>query len=96
MSLDLDTKIVVEGDKMHVGRFQDCTPIAEYAKAMHREGYHGSNEMKFAGTIPYVFIEKYCNDKGVAFHEFMSNKEHIRAVLNDPALADFRIWKGRL
>ncbi len=92
----LQTKIHMDGDLMHVENVQDCTPIAEYAKARQREGLHGSSEMKLAGSIPLVMVEKYCNDNGITYPEWMSNKEHIRRMLQDPALAHFRIWNGRI
>ena len=96
MSYDLDTKIVVEDGALKVGRFQDCTPIAEFTKAKHRAGEFGSSDFKYAAKLPYVMIEAYCNNRGITFSDFMGGSEHIKAMLNDPALADFRVWKGRV
>jgi hypothetical protein len=93
---DLQTRIHVDGDSMTVENVQDCTPIAEYAKARNREGHHGSSEMRLAGSIPLVMVEKYCNDNGITYPEWSANKEHIRRMLQDPALAHFRIWPGRI
>ncbi|GJH31441.1 hypothetical protein CBA19CS91_01810 [Paraburkholderia hospita] len=84
-----------ETDTTAIERIQDCTPIAEHAKALHNAGIHGSSEVRHAAQIPFVLIERYCNDRGITFEEWMQNEEHIAAMLNDPALADFRIWKGR-
>lgn len=84
-----------DSDTIAIERVQDCTPIAEEAIALHNAGIHGSNEMRHAARIPNVMIEKYCNDKGITFAEWMQNEDHIRAMLNDPALAHFRIWKGK-
>jgi hypothetical protein len=92
----LQTKVHVQGDQMVVQNTQDCTPIAEYAKARQREGMHGSSEMRLAGSIPLVMVEKYCNDNGITYPEWSSNKEHIRRMLQDPALAHFRIWPGAI
>lgn len=88
------TIIEVSDGVLTAATVQDCDPIAEYTKALHNEGLHGSSDMKHAGFIPDVFIEKYCNDNGVTFHEFMANREHIRRVINDPALKAFRVWPG--
>jgi hypothetical protein len=85
-----------EGDSVTFERVQDCTAIAEYAQARHNEGHTGSKEMKFAGTLPAIFIEKYCNDNGILFSEWCGNPEHARRMLNDPALDHFRIWKGKI
>lgn len=73
---------------------QDCTPIAEWCKIQHNEGNHGSADMKFAMRIGPVMIEKYINETGITYEEFMSEECHIRAILNNPEYADFRIWKG--
>jgi hypothetical protein len=76
--------------------YQNCDAIAERAKAMHNAGITGSKDMKLAATIPEVFVTKYCNDKNITFGEFLKNKEHVRAMLQDPALAHFRVWKGAI
>jgi hypothetical protein len=91
---NIDTDISVKDDALTVHRQQDCTPIAEYCKSMQNEGYHGTGELKFAGKIPEVMVEKYCNDNHITFREFIQNKEHVRRVMNDPAMSHFRIWKG--
>jgi len=95
-ALDIGTKTSLHDGAMTVERFQDCTPIVEHTKALNREGFHGSSEMKHAAKIPYIIIERYCNDHNILFSEFMQNKEHMKRVLNDPALAAFRIWPGRV
>ena len=95
-ALDLQTKIAMQDGQMFVGRSQDCTAIAEYAKSRQREGHHGSSEMRFAASLPYVIVEKYCNDNHITFAEFMGNREHIKRICNDPDNAAFRIWPGRL
>lgn len=94
---DLQTKFHHDDDgRLVIENVQDCTPIAEYAKSRQREGLHGSSEMRLAGSIPLVMVEKYCNDNGITYPEWSGNKEHIRRMLQDPALAHFRIWPGKL
>lgn len=78
------------------GSVQDCTPIAEQAKAMHNEGFHGSSDMRLAARIPMIEIEKYLIKTGVSYAEFASSQEHKRRLVMDPANAHFRIWAGRL
>lgn len=90
------TRFHLDGEQMVTQRTQDCTPIAEHAQALHNEGLHGSSDFKHAAKIPLVFVEDYCNRNNLQLSEFMQNKEHIRRVVNDPALAHFRIWKGKL
>lgn len=92
----LDTTYKTEGDRLYVGRSQDCTQIAEYAKAAHNEGLHGSSEMRHAAKIPLVIVEKYCNDRGITFEEFMGSESHLKAVVENPDNKMFRIWPGKL
>lgn len=93
---DLGTQFHFHDGAMTVQRSQDCTAIAEDAKARSSSGLTGSSEMKHAARIPLVMVEKYCNDNKIEFSEFMQNNEHIRRVLNDPAMSHFRIWKGAI
>lgn len=92
----LQTRFHLDNDKLVTQRTQDCTVIAEHAQALHREGFHGSSDFKHAASIPAIFVEDYCNRNNLLFSEFMSNPEHIKRLANDPALAHFRIWKGKL
>jgi hypothetical protein len=93
---DLKTVLTLQGDALVAGTVQDCTPIVEQAKALNREGIHGSKEMRHAAKFPAVIVEKYCNDKGISFQQFLSEPVHCRTMLADPALRDFRIWDKRV
>ena len=95
-AFDIGTKLHVHDGNVTFERIQDCTPIHEQTQALHKEGLHGSGEMKHAARLPYVLVEKYCNDNGILFSEFMSNKVHVKRMLNDPSLAGFRVWKGQV
>jgi len=92
----MQTNLHAQGDKLVIENVQDCTPIAEYTKARQREGHHGSSEMRLAASLPLVMVEKYCNDNNISFTEWSANKEHIKRMLNDPALAHFRVWPGKV
>ena len=92
----MQTRIHVKDGQMVVASTQDCTAIAERCKAMHNAGDHGTSEMKYAGSIPDVFVNKYLTDNNVTFAQFIKEPEHVKRVLNDPAMAHFRVWKGQL
>lgn len=85
-------------DEIAVERRGDAKGVAELTKKMHNEGWGStpSGDMKYAASIPDVIIEKYCNDHQITFEELMSNPDHARRMLNDPDLAAFRVWKGRV
>lgn len=82
--------------KSFVGWEQDVTTNMEYAKALHNEGLHGSSDFKHAAHIPVIVVEKYCNDHNITYRDFMQSPDHLKRVLNDPALAYFRIWPGKV
>lgn len=78
---------------MVVERVQDCTPIVEHCRALATETEQ-RGEMRLAARLPDVVVERYCNDNGITFGEFVGNPEHVRRVCNDPALVAFRVWPG--
>lgn len=90
------TTVSLEDGALITGTTQDCTPIAERAKEMHNTGCVGSADMRLAASVPAVMVEAYLNRNGLLMSEFCGNPEHIKRLLNDPALAHFRIWKGAL
>lgn len=92
----MKTSLKEEEGRLIIGLSQDCTPIAEHAKALQNAGIHGTSEMRHAARIPQVIVEKYCNDRGITFREFMNDQTHVRRILNDPDNAMFRVWKGRV
>jgi hypothetical protein len=92
----IETRIHTHGNEVTFESIQDCTPILENTTRLHNEGAHGSSEMKHAARIPFVIIEKYCNDNNLLFSEFMGNPDHMKRICNDPSLSGFRIWKGQL
>lgn len=88
------TEIALEDGNLITGTIQDCDPILEDAKARHKAEMFGTSEMKHAARLPLVAVETYCNVNGITFDEWMANPAHIKRMLSDPALSDFRIWKG--
>lgn len=92
----MQTRIHVNDGVMTVASSQDCTAIAERCKRLHSEGIHGTPEMKYAGSIPDVFVNKYLTDNNITFAQFVKEPEHCRRILNDPAMTHFRVWKGRI
>jgi hypothetical protein len=92
----LTTSFAEYDGRVFVQQSQDCTPIAERAKALHNAGAHGSADMKHAATIPDVILEKYMNEHRVTYADLMNNPEHFRRICNDPDNKMFRIWPGRL
>lgn len=92
----MSTEIIIDNGDATFKSSQDCTKILEHTKRLHNEGIHGGDEMRHAARIPQVIVEQYLNQNGILFSEFMSNEVHIKRMLNDPALAGFRVWAGRV
>ncbi len=65
--------------------------VADYCKARQNEGLTGTKEMPVLAEFPAEIVEKYINDAGITFQEWMQNPEHVRRMLRDPALSAFRI-----
>jgi hypothetical protein len=87
---------VENDDGAQVVREQYVGDIRDYCIARHNEGHHGDKDMKLMASFPAVVIEHYCNVNGITFREWMNNPEHVKRMVNDPALADFRIAPGRM
>lgn len=87
-----------EGDNLVVQRQQNgLAEHADYCRARANEGLHGpAADFKLKASIPAIVVEHYCTTNGITLREFLKNKEHIRRIVNDPALADFRIAPGRM
>ena len=95
-SQDVVTTVALEDGALVSGTTQDCTPYAERAKALHNSGYTGSSEMKLAASVPFVMVEAYLNRNNLQMSDFIRSSDHQKRFLNDPSLAHFRMWKGRI
>lgn len=95
---DIQTTVHLHGDEgMAIHRVQQVGDAIDVIKAMSNEGLHGSKDTRYAGWIPNVVIEDYLNKNGLTLRRFMQErKEHIPRILNDPAYADLRVWRGRI
>lgn len=93
--MTVQTRLVVEDGALIASRTQDCTPILEKATRLRNDRIHGAGDMRHAATLPAVIVERYINENGITFAEFLKNQEHARRLLNDPALKGFRVWEGR-
>ena len=93
----VSTRLIEGADhEFAIHRSQDVEPILNYTKEMNRIGAGNGSELKHAAEIPMIIVENYLLRTGITFNEFTSSQEHIKAVVNDPALAAFRIWEGRV
>lgn len=93
---DVHGRWVETDEGAQVVREQYVGDIRDYCIARHNEGLHGAKDMKLMASFPAVVIEHYCNTNGITFREWMRNPEHVKRMVNDPALADFRIAPGRM
>lgn len=81
---------------IHEARIDDLKAVADHCAGLRGVGATGSSEWKHAARIPGFIVQKYLNDNGVTFAEFMRDPKHADRMLADPALAAFRIWEGRV
>lgn len=87
------TVVALQDGDLVTGTRQDAAPIAERTKRLANEGVHGGKEMRHAASIPFVFVERYCNERGITLAEFSASQKHMMALINDPALSAFRVWR---
>ena len=93
----VQTRFLEGGDHTYqIHRSQDVTPIANYAHGMQAAGLVGTKDVRHAAEIPMIVVENYMTRNGITFEEFCAEQKHGKALLNDPALAAFRIWEGRV
>lgn len=84
----------IDGDGMRDLLFADTNKlraIADECKGRQNSGVIGSRDMPHLAELPAELVEKYIADAGITFHEWMNNPIHHRRMLQDPALAHFRI-----
>lgn len=74
----------------------DLDTVAKHCADLRAMGHTGTKDVKLAASVPAFFVQKYINDNGITFKEFMREKGHIDRFLADPAIAHFRVWQGRV
>jgi hypothetical protein len=79
-----------------VSRTQDVEPIANFTQGMAALEQGNGKDVKYAAEIPNVIVEQYISRKGITFAQFCESQEHIKEIVNDPALKAFRVWQGRV
>ncbi len=92
--MDMQSTLTHEGDLMIVKSVQDVQPILDSCKNRIDAGATGSKDIKHAASFPMVVIEAYMNRMNITFQEFLRDKSHVKAMLNDKSLQGFRIWQG--
>lgn len=72
--------------KAHIETVQDVEPILEANKRAFNDSARCFKHETFnhCARIPLVVAQKWCNEKGIPFQEFMSNPKVLRRFLNDP------------
>lgn len=80
-----------------IERRQDCQPIIDDVARIRQvtNGKSISGDLVHVGRIPAIVIEKYCQLKGISFHDFLVDDTHVTALMNDADYKHLRIWEGR-
>lgn len=87
-------ELIHDGDGVRDLLYADMSElhaVADYCKARRNEGLTGTKDMPVLAEFPSEIVEKYINDTGITFEEWMQNPAHVRRMLRDPALSYFRI-----
>lgn len=88
----------VEGGRDVYLREQDCEPIVNEVKRIKEvsDGRGDTSLGYFVGKIPGEIVEKYLQEKGVSYHDFIVNPEHVKRIMNNPDYKKFRIFEGKM
>lgn len=83
-------------DTLTVQHVQDVEPILEQTKRERIAGPKHVPGLGYkVGTIPDVVVMEYMKHTGISYHEFCSNTDHVKAILNNPDFKHLRVWEGR-
>jgi len=85
-----------DSDGMVVVRHQDFTGLLDHNAELRATQQHGFADAKHVANIPEIIIESYCIKNNVSWAEFFADQKHIKAILNDPQFAYFRVAPGRV
>lgn len=69
---------------------------ADRCASVRHENRQAGSEFKHVASIPAVIVMKYIADNGITFDDFMTDPKHVERLINDPSLAYFRTWEGRV
>lgn len=81
---------------IHEVRMADLLTVADDCAGRRGVGATGSSEMKHVARVPAFIVQRYINDNGITFEDFMREPKHADRMLSDPSLSAFRIWEGRI
>lgn len=94
----IETKFHVEDGNVTIERVADVQAILDETAMLRSMGHtvSESGDLHHIGKIPKIIVEKYCNEKGITFRDFITDDTHITRILNDPDYSLFRVWEGRV
>lgn len=91
----IDTKLHIEDGNITFERVADVQNVIDSAANLRSAGAVKTEGGDYhLGRIPLILIEKYCNEKGITFHEWCNNDVHVSSLLNNSDYAAFRISQG--
>jgi hypothetical protein len=83
------------GDVTVERRF-DIQPIIEDIQTLKSVSDGKGKNFWHIGKIPMGIIEKYMQEWGITFADFMKDPTHGRRILTDPNYSKFRIYEGNI
>lgn len=92
----VETIIHLDDGNLAIERKQDAQPVLDEIKEIkdHTNGISKTGDLYHVGRIPAILVEKYCNDKGITFRDFLLDDTHVTRIMNDTAYKHLRIWQG--
>lgn len=83
-----------DGDKFHIKRTFDASPVLTSTAALRSAGATGMSENKHIGRIPGWMITEWLKEAGVKWSDADARNEIIRKKLLSGEVAKLRVWEG--
>lgn len=84
---------LVDG-KVVMNRFSDVEPALDLLSGMRQITDGKGKQFWWIGEIPNVIVEKYLNENGVTYQDFLADSTHARRILQNPDYKKFRVFEG--
>lgn len=66
--------------------------LEHHCAALSKDQSHTSGDVVMLAEVPAEVLEKYCNERGVAWTEFMRSRDMQTEFINSEYARPFRVW----
>ena len=70
----------------------DLRGLSAHCEAISRDADKTKGDIVTLAEVPGVVLEKYCNERGIRWDDFMRDRQLQTEFINSEYAAPFRIW----